>query len=197
MYDARYAEIDAVYQDALSRLAQYDRIIAEFDKKLADAGVDAELEAIYAGDADAIATLKAQGAAAVLDAIITAVASDADKTEKYTALRTAYDSEVTNRLANYGISDRAAIVNDAARYKALIDALDINAYKAQIEKRYAENTKITDGSVVYVEYKEAGSAGTYFVLNYNSFTVEVDLDGDGKVDHKIAPKDFVQGTVAA
>ncbi|MBR2473735.1 MAG: hypothetical protein IKB51_01725 [Clostridia bacterium] len=197
MYDERYAEIDAFYQNALSRLALHDRVIAEFDKKLADAGVDAELEAIYAGDADAIAALKAQGTLSVLDAILNAVSGDAAKTEKYTALKADYDSEVVNRLVNYGVSDRIVIVGEAEYYKSMIDALDINKFREPIEKKYSENRKITDGSVVYVEYKEAGQAGTYFVLNYNSFIVEVDINGDGTIDHTVAPKAFVQGTVAA
>lgn len=193
MYDEFFKEWNDKYQAALSRIAQHDRIIAEFDAKAAQAIEDAEL-ATYE---EAMAEIAELGVLAVLDAVIAEVAGDEVLSAAFTVLKASYSTEVTLRLNNYGVSDRAAIVTESEEYKAEIDALDIEKYKADITATYASNRQITDGSVVYVEYKEAGAAGTYFVLNYNSFTVEVDINNDGTVDHTIAPKDFAQGTVAA
>jgi hypothetical protein len=127
------------------------------------------------------------------DAIIAAVSADEEKLATFTNLKADYQVSVVNRLVNYGISDRAAIEGERDAFQALIDALDINAYKEMITAQYDENRKITDGTVVYVEYDN----GTFFILNYNSFTVEVDLDKDGTAEFVIAPKNFVQGAVTA
>jgi hypothetical protein len=192
-YNKQFAQYKAVVDNAVSKLDQYDRIVAAFDAKLAEAGVDAELEAIYGEDTAAIEALKAQGTVAVLDAIIAAVSADEEKLATFTNLKADYQVSVVNRLVNYGISDRAAIEGERDAFQALIDALDINAYKEMITAQYDENRKITDGTVVYVEYDN----GTFFILNYNSFTVEVDLDKDGTAEFVIAPKNFVQGAVTA
>ncbi len=61
-----------------------------------------------------------------------------------------------------------------------------NNYDYITEETNKIDLKITDGSVVYVEYEN----GHYFVLNYNNYIVEIDLDKDGEIDFEIAPKDF-------
>lgn len=175
LFNAEYNRYAKERDMAISSIEQYDRIVSEYNAKVVAAG----------GDPDAV---NEQGALAVLDAMIAAATDDA-VIAALTDLKNAYATEVTARLENYGISDRAALVAIRDDQQAKIDALDINVFKASVSATYDENRKITDGSVVCVTYDN----GTYFVLNYNSFTVEVQAHGQ---TYTIASKSFAQGSIA-
>ncbi len=94
--------------------------------------------------------------------------------------------ERTKYLNAYGLIDDISVheANRNDAYQAVVDA-EANGTTPYEEAAKAKiDLKIDDGSVVYVEYEN----GHYFLLNYNSYTVEVELENGETVE--IAPKDF-------
>ena len=77
-------------------------------------------------------------------------------------------------------------------YEARRDKLALEDYIAKEEARV--DRTITDGSVVFVEYEN----GHWFILNYNTFIVDVNIEVDGvEYNLSVAPMDFYDSKVGA
>jgi len=77
-------------------------------------------------------------------------------------------------------------------YEARRDKITLEDYVAKEEARV--DRTITDGSVVFVEYEN----GHWFVLNYNTFVVDVEIEVDGVTYNlSVEPMDFYDSKVGA
>ena len=122
---------------------------------------------------------------AAIDAAIVIAASDADLVASLNAAKTVLDLS----LNNYGIKNLTAINTYLADVTAEYGKVNLDEIRNAIEDEYDDDIIIDDGSVVYVEYEN----GTWFVLNYNNFTIKTTVNG---AEYEVLAKDFVQGTKA-
>ena len=91
-------------------------------------------------------------------------------------------------LSSYGVTDKTALETQRDAIKVNMDALDLNDF-IKVEED-AIDRDIDDGSVVYVEYDN----GHWFILNYNNFVVDIEMDGRVIT---IQPKEFYDSKAGA
>lgn len=101
------------------------------------------------------------------------------------------ESEKAAELAVWGITDIDSINANVATLNAAIAALKLEDYIAVNEAKI--DRAISDGTVVYVEYKNDAGEIQWFVLNYNNFIVNVVIDGK---TIQIGAKDFYNSKAA-
>ncbi len=192
-YNSDYSIYDAYYQKYASLVELHDRLTAEYDEKLKEAGVYDNSSVITWLTDEEKAAIVALGNGAVLDEIIRYYTEQADEAnvQTYTALKDQYNVIINDRtamLSAYGVSNRDNLATQRDTIKANRDALDLNDY-IEIEEDEIDRD-ISDGSVVYVEYDN----GHWFVLNYNNFVVDVVVEGQTLT---IQPKDFYDSRATA
>ena len=192
-YNSDYSIYDADYQKYASLVELHDRLMAEYDEKLKEAGVYDNSSVITWLTDEEKAAIVALGNGAVLDEIIRYYTEQADEAnvQTYTALKDQYNVIINDRtamLSAYGVSNRDNLVAQRDTIKANRDALDLNDYIEDEENEIDRD--ISDGSVVYVEYDN----GHWFVLNYNNFVVDVVVEGQTLT---IQPKDFYDSRATA
>ena len=129
----------------------------------------------------------------VLDEIIRYYTEQADEANiaKYTDLKNQYTTIMADRdalLSSYGVTDKTALETQRDAIKVNMDALDLNDF-IKVEED-AIDRDIDDGSVVYVEYDN----GHWFILNYNNFVVDVEMDSRVIT---IQPKEFYDSKAGA
>ena len=192
-YNAEYAIFDADYQKYVSLIQLHERLIAEYALKLEQAGVnDNSADITWLSDEEK-AAIVALGNGAVLDEIIRYYTEQTDEANitKYTELKNQYTTIMADRdalLSSYGVTDKTALETQRDAIKVNMDALDLNDF-IKVEED-AIDRDIDDGSVVYVEYDN----GHWFILNYNNFVVDVEMD-DRVIT--IQPKEFYDSKAGA
>ena len=192
-YNAEYAIFDADYQKYVSLIQLHERLIAEYALKLEQAGVNDNSADITWLSEEEKAAIVALGNGAVLDEIIRYYTEQADVANiaKYTELKNQYTTIMADRdalLSSYGVTDKTALETQRDAIKVNMDALDLNDF-IKVEED-AIDRDIDDGSVVYVEYDN----GHWFILNYNNFVVDVEMD-DRVIT--IQPKEFYDSKAGA
>ena len=118
-----------------------------------------------------------------IDAAIVIAGDDADLVASLNEAKAA----LTLSLTNYGIKELALLNSYLADVTVEYGKVNLEEIRDNIEAEYDDDIIIDDGSVVYVEYEN----GTWFVLNYNNFTIKTTVNG---AEYEVLAKDFVQGT---
>ena len=111
--------------------------------------------------------------------------------DKYNMYYTIEDEKAAE-LEVWGITDIDSVNTMIVELNAEIAALKLENYIADNEAKI--DRAISDGTVVYVEYKNDLGEIQWFVLNYNNFIVNTVIDGQ---TIQIGAKDFYNSKAAA